>query len=108
MKSIFLSENTVKHQCKSLMRKLNVFHYHNYQTLGSYKGLSDTTALLNNGITLHIEFKKPGGKQSEYQKEFQRNVERNNQVYLLIDNVEEFAKILNHYLKQDGLFIEFY
>jgi len=104
---LVLNETDIKEQIRDYLDKTGVYNFHILQGIGCEPGLPDRIAYLKNGIVLHIEVKNPnGGIQSVEQKEFQYNMERNNQVYLLIDNVDDLIAAVNHYKKQPGLFIE--
>ena len=64
------------------------------QGLGCYKGMTDLVAT-KNGVTLFIECKVPGGKQSVYQVEFQRRLEQVGGNYVLAtsySDVEKYVK----------------
>lgn len=52
------------------------------------RGLADLTAI-KNGQVIMIEVKKKGGKQSDNQKEFQKNWEDKGGKYYLVFNLEE-------------------
>lgn len=56
-------------------------------------GQPDIQGMLD-GRWIGIEVKKPGGRQSEKQKKFQKAVERAGGVYLLVDDVEEAIRAL--------------
>jgi len=68
------------------------------QGLGCHKGLSDLTAL-KNGQTVYIEVKKPGGRQSDVQKDFQADIEAHGGVYVLAKSVDDVE-----FLCEGGLF----
>lgn len=82
------SETTIKQQIKQYLDMHSIFNFHIYNTLGSYKGSPDKIFIYK-GVTVYCEIKKPNGKQSEYQKQFQVDVERSGGKYLLAFKVED-------------------
>lgn len=90
---------------KSILEYLSLTGWFAYKnnTVGIYKketnsyipnpsrGLADITAI-KNGEVIMIEVKKPGGKQSEYQKEFQRKWEENGGKYYLMVSLDDLIK----------------
>ncbi len=57
-------------------------------------GAADITGILPNGVRLEVECKAPGRKQSPMQVKFQRQIEANNGVYLLVHSREELKREL--------------
>jgi len=57
-----------------------------------YPGSGDITGILPDGRRLEIECKSPTGNQSEKQKKFQRHIEANHGVYLLVSSVTELEE----------------
>ena len=72
---------------------------------GRRKGAADmflAVPNLKHGNIVHgifIEFKKPGEKQSDEQKEFQHSVEKAGYRYELITSLDQFENLMNEYLK---------
>lgn len=68
---------------------------------GAVPGASDLLFLKPNQFygCLCIEMKKPKGIQSDSQKEWQREVERAGNKYVVCYSLEEFRKEINNYLK---------
>ena len=58
------------------------------QGLGCHKGLSDLTAI-KGGKTVYIEVKRPMGKQSEWQLDFQADIEAHGGLYVVSRSVED-------------------
>lgn len=56
------------------------------------RGLADITAI-KNGSVIMVEVKKHGGKQSDNQKEFQKNWEEHGGVYILAYGIEDLINI---------------
>jgi len=56
--------------------------------LGSYPGLPDLQAV-KNGQALYIEVKKPGGRQSPKQKQFQQSLESAGGTYILAKSIDD-------------------
>lgn len=68
------------------------FVYYNLQGLGCYPGLPDLVAT-KAGRTIHIELKRPGGKQRPHQREFQRRLEEAGGTYLLVAGLEDIEHL---------------
>ena len=83
-----ITENDVKKVVKDYLSAKGFFHFHILQGLGSYRGIPDIIAI-GKGRVLFLEIKKPTGKQSEYQKEFQRNIECQGGEYVLVRKLED-------------------
>ena len=86
-----ITENDVKKVVKDYLTIKGWFHFHVLQGLGAYKGIPDIIAI-KGGQVLFIEVKKPTGKQSQYQKEFQADIEAHDGNYLLVKSVEDLLK----------------
>jgi len=86
-----IKESEIRKACLDYLRFTGWFCFHIYQTLGSYKGICDAIAI-KGGKVLFIEFKTSRGKQSQYQKEFQDNIEKHGGRYLLIRSLEDLMK----------------
>lgn len=93
MKKIKITENEIKKQVKDYLTLKGYFHFHIMQGLGSYRGIPDIIAV-KNGRVLFLEIKKPTGRQSKYQKEFQNNIERQGGEYYVIRSINDIMKIL--------------
>ena len=87
-----LTENDIKNQVKDYLSLKKWFHFHVLQGLGAYKGVSDRIAI-KDGRVIFLECKKPGGKQSAEQIEFQANVENVGGEYYVIHSLEEIMEI---------------
>jgi len=86
-----VKESDIRRQIRDYLRLKGWFTFHLLQGLGSYPGLSDLVAL-KAGQVLFIELKRPGGRQSEKQKEFQHNVEAQGCRYILARGIEDLQK----------------
>lgn len=87
-----ITENDIKRQCKDYLSAKGYFHFHILQGMGSYKGIPDIIAIKDNRV-LFLEIKRPTGKQSEYQKAFQQNIEDHGGEYLLVKCVEDLMEV---------------
>jgi hypothetical protein len=65
------------------------------KAIGVVSGVSDMFYLLEGGRILWLEFKIPGGKQSEKQKEWQQICESLGHEYRLIYSENEFWEAVN-------------
>ena len=66
---------------------------------GMVAGVADLILLMPNGNhhALCIEMKRPGGKQSESQKEWQKEVESHGYAYAVVCYFEEFKQLITDY-----------
>jgi hypothetical protein len=83
-------EKDIKKAILDYLRLLDWFCWSNYQTMGSYKGVSDITAT-KDGITLWIEVKTKTGIQSQYQEKFEKDIKNYGGHYLIARSVEDVA-----------------
>jgi len=90
---IKISENDVKRQVKDYLNLKGYFHFHILQGLGAYRGIPDIIAIKNNRV-LFLEIKRPGGKQSDYQKQFQANIEGQGGEYYIIKSLQDLIKVI--------------
>lgn len=69
---------------------------------GAKAGVSDLILLVprNGYSSLCIEMKKPKGKQSEAQVEFERQVTKHGNKYVVCHSLDEFKTEINSYLRQ--------
>ena len=88
---IKIKESEVKLMVRKYLTIKGWFHFPIVQSIGSFKGAPDIIAC-KNGQVLFIECKTPQGRQSEHQKEFQRNIEAQRCKYLLVRNLEELIE----------------
>ena len=73
--------------------------YH-LQGLGCYKGMADLQAL-KDGRSVWIEVKRPGGRQSDYQKAFQSTVEAAGLEYVLAKDVTDVMHLGDGKVQQE-------
>jgi hypothetical protein len=107
-------EASVVKSCTDLLKIKRIIHWRNNVLNGEFrgagetfwrhvvngiKGLADWAFLLNDGSgrTVYLEIKKPGGVQSQNQKDFQADCDRRNVPYYCIDNVNDLIEILEIY-----------
>ena len=88
-----ITETDIRRQIQDYLRLTGWFVYYNLQGLGSYPGLSDLVAV-RGGRVVHVEIKKPGGRQSEKQKEFQRQLEAAGGEYVLAKRIEDVEHLV--------------
>ena len=87
------SENDIQNQIREFLRWNGWFVIRHQQGLGSLKGLSDLSAI-KNGKTIYIEVKTSRGVQSEYQINFQREIESHGGIYILAKNINDVKKYI--------------
>ena len=90
---IKISENDIKRAVKDYLSIRGYFHFHILQGLGAYKGIPDIIAIKNNRV-LFLEIKRPKGKQSEHQKNFQLFIEGHGGEYYIVRSLDDLIKII--------------
>ena len=85
-------ETEMKKAVKEYLRMRGVFFYHNLAGMGVYAGIPDITAI-SKGVAYGIEVKARKGKQSENQKQFQRDWEAAGGIYIL-GGIDEVMRII--------------
>ena len=88
-----ITENDVKRVVKDYLNIKGYFNFHILQGIGSFKGIPDIIAI-KAGRVLFLEIKKPKGKQSEYQKQFQIFIEGHGGEYYIVRSLEDLMKII--------------
>jgi len=89
-----ISENDVKRQVKDYLSIKRYYHFPILQGLGAKRGIPDIIAIKNNRV-LFLECKRPGGgKQSEYQKQFQADIEGHGGEYYTVKSLDDLIKII--------------
>ncbi len=87
-----ITENEIKRQVKNWLTLKGYFSFHLLAGMGAFKGAPDRIAI-KGGQVYFIEVKKPkGGIQSEYQIQFQKDVERQGGKYMLVRCLEDLIK----------------
>ena len=82
------TETDIQNAIREYLRWRGWFVIRHQQGLGCHKGLSDLTAI-KNGKTVYIEVKRPMGKQSEWQLDFQADIEAHGGLYVVARSVED-------------------
>ena len=90
---IKVSENDIKRQVKDYLSLKGYFHFPILQGLGAKKGIPDIIAIKNNRV-LFLEIKRPGGKLSEHQQQFQLDIEGQGGEYYTIKSLDDLIKII--------------
>lgn len=98
--SIKQTESQVQKAVKEYLAWNGWFTFKIHQSLGSYKGIADLFAI-KDGLGIWIEIKTPAGRQSEYQKLFQRKIENHGGIYLLVRGIEELENKLRNLDRRD-------
>lgn len=88
-----ITEADIQRQIRDYLRWTGWFVYKNHQSLGSYRGVADLTAI-KDGRVVWIEVKKPGGRQSREQEKFQREIEAHGGVYIVARSVEDVEEAI--------------
>jgi hypothetical protein len=87
-KEPMLKENDIQTQIKTYLQYRSWFVVKIHQSLGSYKGIADLMAL-KNGRTVWIEVKTDRGRQSEWQRQFQADIEAHGGTYILARSIAD-------------------
>ena len=82
------TETEIQNAIREYLRWRGWFVIRHQQGLGCHKGLSDLTAI-KNGQTVYIEVKAPKGKLSEWQQDFQADIEAHGGLYVVARSVED-------------------
>ena len=85
-------ETALKRQIRDYLRLKGWFVMHVLQGLGSYRGASDFV-VAKNGRVVFLEVKSPKGRQSKYQVEFQREVERQRCEYWVVRSLDDVMEM---------------
>lgn len=88
-----MTENEIQAQIRMRLQYAGWYVIRHQQGMGSLKGLSDLSAI-KDGRTVYIEVKKPGGVQSQYQKNFQEAIESHGGRYILAKSVEDVVEMI--------------
>jgi len=83
-----MKEKDIQGQIRDYLRWTGWFCFKIHQSLGSYKGVADLYAI-KDGRNVWIEVKTKQGKQSDYQKKFQEDIEAAGGTYVLARGVED-------------------
>ena len=87
------NETYIRRAITDALRRSGWAVFYIFQGLGSYKGISDLIAI-RDGRTVFIEVKTQTGRQSDYQKEFQKVCEAHGCRYILARSVNDIAEFL--------------
>lgn len=94
-------ETQIRHSITEALRLAGWDVTYHLQGVGCRKGFPDLTAM-RDGQTVYIEVKTETGRQSQYQKDFQRICKSHGCKYILARSVRDIDELLNY----KGLFWE--
>jgi Holliday junction resolvase len=86
-------ESDIQAGIRDFLRWKGWMVWKNHQSLGSYRGLADLTAV-KDGVVLFIEVKTSKGRLSEYQQRFRDELVQAGGNYLVARNVEQVEQAL--------------
>ena len=86
-----LTETDIRRQVRDYLRIRGWFVFHILQGLGCYLGVTDLIAV-RDGRVLFIELKTPRGRQSEYQRKFQADLEAAGGEYILCYGIDDLME----------------
>ena len=87
-----LKESDIRKMLQEYLRWKGWHVHYNLQGLGSYRGLSDLTAI-RNGRVVFLEVKTPTGSQRDDQKIFQAEVEAAGGEYVVACCIEDLQGV---------------
>ena len=96
------TESEIQRDIKRYLQATGWFVYKVQQGALSYKGISDLTGV-KNGHTVHIEIKKPTGKQSDYQKQFESDIKDHGGQYVILKSLDDAIKLNEQAIKKWGI-----
>ena len=86
---MLVKESDIQAQIRDFLRYHGFFVYKNHQTLGSYPGVADLTAI-RNGKVYWIEVKKPKtGRLSETQKRFGQAIKNHGGNFFVATSIDD-------------------
>ncbi len=94
-------ETAIKKTIKQFLQYNRWYIFPILQGLGAHKGVSDFIAI-KDGRTIFLEVKTPKGKQSEYQKEFERQVVEHGGEYYIVHGIDDIKEIISNNVKIEG------
>mgnify|MGYP001446516152 CR=1 FL=1 len=86
-----LTETDIRRQVTDYLQLRQYFCFYVLQGLGAYKGIPDLIAV-KNGRVLFIELKTPRGRQSDYQRKFQADLEAHGGEYILCRGIDDLIE----------------
>ena len=88
------NETDIKGQVKDYLGYKHIFNYPNTAGLGCYPGLPDRV-IHYRGEVIYLEIKKPKGKQSEHQINFENQCHEDGIKYFVIRSIEDLQAVLS-------------
>lgn len=84
-----MTEKEVVKELRNYWKQNGWYVIRNQQNIGSHKGLADFT-VIKNGIVIFAEVKGAKGRQSQAQKEFEKNIKKHGGYYCVCKSVDDF------------------
>ena len=94
-----ISEAEITKQIRQYLNLKGIFHWKQFQTLGSKAGVSDIIGILPDGRFLAIEVKIPRGRVSPYQQEFLDQITKSNGIAIIARSVDDVIEVIDKYLE---------
>lgn len=91
---IKITEKMVRSQITKYLKQMNIRYTWNLQGLGCDRGRADMETIVK-GKHIHIEVKRPGGKQRPDQISHQQWVESEGEIYILADSSEKVMEVIH-------------
>ena len=86
-----ITETDIRRQVRDYLQLRQYFCFYVLQGLGAYKGIPDLIAV-RDGRVIFIELKTARGRQSDYQKKFQADLEAAGGEYILCRGIEDLEE----------------
>ena len=99
-----MSETDIKKSIKDYLKLSGWFCFSIMQGLGSYRGISDIIAIKDSYV-IFIEVKTETGKQSEYQKQFEKDITENGGHYILARSYKDVDDYIVRWFKVRSLLL---
>ena len=87
-----VKESDIKRSIRQYLTCNKWFVINIFQTLGCAPGIADLFAI-RNGRGVWIEVKTATGRQSDKQKEFQKNIEHHGGIYIIARSIDDLKVI---------------
>ena len=88
-------ETYIRRSISGALRRAGWDVTYHLQGVGCRKGFPDLTAM-KDGETVYIEVKTETGRQSDYQKEFERICNAHGCRYIVARSIDDIAELLNY------------
>ena len=96
------TETEIRNSIKKFLEWNKWFVVTMYQSALSYKGIGDLYAVSHN-VNVWFEVKKPKGKQSQYQKDFERDIKEHGGNYFVVRSIDDVVNALKFIVNKNRI-----